>query len=144
MSLKKQIQRNIARQEDKLLKPYAGRLGPELSPQERGLLAKMVRNGITPMDLENAVREGRRSAYRDTAPAVHGALYNALCIVAHDEFGFDEDKCFALLLALDRKIADSLDNDELAQECEEKCGIRIHTKEGVGRVERIGKGGGTA
>ena len=140
MSLKRQIARNVARQENKILRQYPGEVNPKIwgMPQEkRSLIANLSRNGITPADLENAMQEGRRSAYMDTAPTVHAAVYNAVVIVAHDDLGLGEDECLDFLNKIDQKIALSLDNDELAKECEEKCGIRIRTREGVGRVEKI-------
>lgn len=140
MSLKKQIARNIARRDNELLRRYPAEVDQKIwgMPQsQRSLIANLARNGITPADLENAMQEGRRSAYQDTAPAVHAAVYNAVMIVAHDDLGFDENQCMDFLNKVDHKIAMSLDNDELARECEEKCGIRIKTKEGVGRVETI-------
>lgn len=140
MSLKKQIARNVARQEDAYLKQHRKDLLVDyrtLPRDQRSMLVNMSRHGITPMDVEKARRDAREEAFRDTAPAIQSAVYAAMAIVLHDEFGFEKADVLKALHAVDHKMLETLDTEELYRELAEKCEIRILGREGVGRIETV-------
>ena len=140
MSLKRTIARNIARQDENYLKQYARNLSPNwksLPAAQKSLIANMSRNGITPQDLENAREQGRRSAYEDTAPAVQAVAYSAMGCVLHDMLGISDEDVMKIIMAVDEKIYLAMDFDEISKELEEKCKLKIHSKEGVGRIEKV-------
>lgn len=141
MSLKKQIQRNIQRQNERYLSQYQGELikgWSKLPNQQKSIIANMSRNGITPADLEQARADGANDAYKRTAPAVVAVCYAALGIVLKEKYGFDNEQVEEAIGAVDAKIAMTIDNEEIADELEEKCGLRIRSAEGVDRIETVG------
>lgn len=136
MSRAKQVERN--------LNDYLSQFERELQPNwrslpfsQKSLIANMSRNGITPADLEKAKQDGIKEAYQRTAPAIQSVMYCAMCIVLHDLFKFDHDQCVLAVAELDRIMYDTLDNDDIKRECEEKTGVRIDVKEGVGRIVEV-------
>ena len=136
MSLSKKIERNL----DEYLSQFEGQLQPNwrsLPFSQKNLIANMSRNGITPADLERAKQEGIKEAYQRTAPALQSVMYCAMCVVLHDSFGFDHDQCYQAVVELDKMMLDTIDNDEIKRDCEEKTGVRIDVKEGVGRIVEV-------
>ena len=136
MSLSKKIEKNL----DEYLSQFEGQLQPNwrsLPFSQKNLIANMSRNGITPADLERAKQEGIKEAYQRTAPALQSVMYCAMCVVLHDSFGFDHDQCYRAVVELDRMMLDTIDNDEIRKDCEEKTGVRIDVKEGVGRIVEV-------
>ena len=63
--------------------------------------------------------------------------YAAMGIMLHDEFGFSKDDVLKALKAVDDKIVLTIDTSEIEDELEEKCEIRIRSREGVGRIETV-------
>ena len=140
MSLQKQIKRNMARQNDKLLAQYGSQLVPDWrfkSEKDKSLLANMVRNGITVEDLQSERKRGRDEAFRETAPSVMKVCYSAISVVLVDDFGFTPEQCFEAIMKVDEKITMTIDPEELLKEMEEKAQIRFYADEGIERVVQI-------
>lgn len=137
MSLSKKIERNV----DAYLAQFDHQLAPgwrNLPFERKNLIANMSRNGITPRDLDKARLEARNEAYQETAPAVMQVVYCAVGIVLREEYGFNTDQIYDALKTIDDKITVTLASDEIVDEMIEKCNIRVSTKEGVGRIEKMG------
>lgn len=135
MSLQKQIEKKT----DKFLEQYQSELEPNwrsLPFAQKSLIAQFARNGITVADLEKAKRDGRKEAYEETAPGVLAIAYACMGCVLHD-MGVSDEEVKTVIMAVDDKISLTIDKDEIEKELEDKCGLRIYTKEGVGRVEAV-------
>ena len=136
MSFARKIEKSV----DQYLSQFDGQLQPNwrnLPFSQKNLIANMSRNGITPADLERAKKEALQEAYQRTAPAIQSVLYCAMCVVLHDSFGFDHDQCYQAVMELDRKMLETIDNDEIREDCEKKTGVRIDVQEGVGRIVEV-------
>lgn len=140
MSLKKQIKRNIQRENDKLLGQYGNQLVPDWrlkSAHDKNLLAQMVRNGITAEDLQAERKRGRDEAFQQTAPAVMKVCYSAFAVTLVDDFGFTSQQVFDAIMAVDEKISMTIDHEELIREMEEKASVRFYADEGIERVVQL-------
>ena len=140
MSLQKQIRRNIAKENEKLLSQFGNQLVPDWklkSAQDKNLLAHMVRNGITAEDLKAERKRGRDEAFAQTAPIVMKTCYSAFAIVLADEFGFTPEQCYDVVSKADHMISTQIDTDELMKGMEEKAKIKFFADEGLERVALI-------
>lgn len=140
MSLKKQVKRNIQKQNEDLLKRYEPFLKPnwQSRPKEDiNLLASMAKNGITYEDMQREIKRARMTAFEDTALAVLKVGYAVMAITLHEDFGMSKDECFNVLTAIDKRLAVTIDNEEVIEEMREKVGIRFNSDNGVERIEKV-------
>ena len=108
-------------------------------------MANLVKNGITPKDLEEEFNNGRRVGFQEAALPIVKGCYAGICLALHEEFGFGTERCYRALKAVDEKVTWAIGHDELVEEVLEKVGIELHLDEAVERVERRksrGKGNG--
>lgn len=140
MSIKRHIERNIARQDRKELEKYNAFLKPELrsiANRDANLMVNLARNGITPNDVKKEIEVTKRRVYENTVTAVMKVTYAAVAVVLAEEFNFSKDECFKAMSAIDHRMAVTIDDEEIIKEMEEKAGIRFNHKNGVERIERI-------
>ena len=126
--MKRQIARNVARNDKKALSQLN---------RDRNLLVNLARNGITVEDVKKETDRVRKETYERTSTAIMQVVYASLASVLADDYGFTKDQCFDALYAVDRKVATSIDNEELIAEMEEKAGVRFNCFDGVERIEKI-------
>ena len=140
MSRSKSLKRQIARNSNQFLGQYSGQLKPDWQnrPQtDKNIVAMMARNGITPQDLEKAWKDGRTSAFEQTAPLVMKQCYAAFSTVLVDEFGFSPEDAFKAIHMADQKIVTAIDLEEALDEMREKARIEFRSEEGVERVVQL-------
>jgi len=107
----------------------------KMTNQEK--LAAMVKNGITPKDLDKAYEDGRKAALMDCgAPILRGA-YAAMCIAANELHGFGTKRCFDLLMKVDDIITNALTSRELIDDALVKTGIELDFEDVYGHVRRV-------
>ena len=97
MSIKRHIERNIARQDRKELEKYNAFLKPELrsiANRDANLMVNLARNGITPNDVKKEIEVTKRRVYENTVTAVMKVTYAAVAVVLAEEFNFSKDECF--------------------------------------------------
>ena len=135
------IQRNIEKQIDAFLKEneHVLKRGWQNEPFHRkSELANLLKNGITPQDLDRAFLRGRQEAYEATAPAVQKVVYAAVMLVL-SERGIGSDECFDIIHDVDEKVVTTISSDDIAQETLDKLGIRFLSENGVERLQRVEK-----
>ncbi len=85
----------------------------------------MVRNGITPKDVDDAYAQGRKDALHAVSDYCMKDCYAGFLLAAHEVFGFGHERCLRLLRAADERICNSLASDEAIEEVFEKVGVKI-------------------
>ena len=140
MSLKKQIQRNIEKQNKKEIKQYEPflKIGWDNMPnKDLNIFANLARNGITLDYLNSEIEKTRKETFSRTMTASLQISYASTVLTLFEEFGFSKDDCFKALSVIDHRISTLIDDEDILREMEEKVGIRFNSKDGVERVEMI-------
>lgn len=95
----------------------------------------LLKNGITPEDLEKEYETGFKEGFKAAAPATFKAVYAAVCMALHDLHGFGHDRCAKVLMAVDDHVAHCLTSEELIEEAWEKIGLYLNFDEPFDRIE---------
>lgn len=101
----------------------------------------LVKNGITPRDLEKSYEEGRQDGFRQAADPVIKCCYAGIILALHDAYGFGAKRAFRAIKAVDERIVWALDHSELCDEVLKKTGLKLDLDAPFGRVERMGRSG---
>ena len=120
------IMRNQANKNQQLVANY----------NKQQVMAELIRNGITPKDLEEEFQRGREAGFKEAAMPIIKSCYAGICIALHDEFGFGGKRCFRAIKAVDEKIVWAIDHSELADEVLEKSGLTLILDEPFERVQQ--------
>lgn len=99
----------------------------------------LVKNGITPRDLEKEYERGFKAGFREAAPATFKAVYAAVCVALHDLHGFGHDRCAKVLMAVDDIVVNALTSEEIIEEVWQKIGLRLNFGEPFDRIEEASK-----
>ena len=95
----------------------------------------LLKNGITPKDLEEEYKRGFEAGFKAGAPATFKSIYAAVIMALHDLHGFGHDRCAKVLMAVDRHVVDSLTSQELVDEAWRKVGLYLNFDEPFNRIE---------
>lgn len=95
----------------------------------------LLKNGITPEDLEEEYKKGFDAGFRAAAPATFKSIYAAVCMALHDLHGFGHDRCAKVLMAVDDHVANTLTSVELIEEAWKKTGLYLNFEEPFDRIE---------
>ena len=140
MGIKRQIARNIERQNQKELEKqskYLRKGWNNMSMSDKNLLVNLARNGITVEDVKREISDTKKRTHENTAIAVMKVVYAAMALTLIDEFHFSKEDCFKAISAVDQRMAVLIDYEDVIAEMEQKAGIRFHSDNGVERVEMI-------
>ena len=106
----------------------------EYTKQQR--IDALLKNGISPKDLDEAYDRGHRDGFREAALPIIKTCYAAICAALHDEFKFGEERCYRALRAVDEKVLYALTHEELEEEVYAKTGLQILWDEPFDRIQR--------
>lgn len=95
----------------------------------------LLKNGITPEDLEREYQKGFEAGFKAGAPMTFKSIYAAVCMALHDLHGFGHDRCAKVLMAVDEHVANSLTSQELIEEAWRKIGLYLNFDEPFDRIE---------
>ena len=98
-------------------------------------IAELIKNGITPHDLQREHEKGRNQGFKEAAMPIIKCCHAGIILVLHDNFGFTDEQCFEAVSAVDNKIIWALNHLELAEEVLDKTGIEI-VDDAFDRVQR--------
>lgn len=98
-------------------------------------LEKLFQNGITIQDLEKAYEDGKREALKTVSDNVLKTCFAAICMAAHDRYGFGKKRMIRLLLSVDEHIRDSFTGAEAVQKVFDEYGLTIDFKDPQGAVQ---------
>lgn len=95
-------------------------------------MENLLKNGITPEDLEKAYEDGLREGLMESGLPLIRSFYAALCLSLQELHGFGPKRCYDVLTRTDAHICNSLCSANLVDEVLDKLGlvIDIHDVEG--------------
>ena len=85
----------------------------------------MIKNGITPKDLQESYNKGYDEGIRRASEYCMKDSYAGFLLAAHEVFGFGRERCRRLLYAADERICNSLASDEAIKEVFDLVGVSI-------------------
>lgn len=107
----------------------------EYTHQQR--IEGLIRNGITPQDVEQEYHTGYDDGYKFAASQIIKCCYAAVILALTDEFGFTPDQCEKALNCVDKRTAWAIDHFELADEVMRKTGLKMEFDEEFDRITRV-------
>ena len=106
-----------------------------LTKQEK--IDALLKNGITPKDLEKAWNDGVAAANRAMGDFYIRTCYAAAALAAHREFGFGAGRVRKLLAAIDRIVLEELTTDEAINKVFAEIGLRLDFNDPFERVTEV-------
>lgn len=122
-------QRRAAKQSAPKKKP----VGHNLTTEEKK--ARLLKNGITPEDLKTAYSEGYQQGVKDVAEPTIKAVYAAVCLAMHKNWGYGRKRCTRLLRDIDEQVAATIASDEIIQEVWDKMHLELCFDAPFDRIE---------
>lgn len=105
----------------------------QMSRDERK--AALVRNGITPEDVQREWQAGHDQGFSAGVTATGKLTYAAIGIALHDLHGFGHKRILRVLREVDRHVQNDFSSLEAAEELLEKTGIRLNWGDPFERVQ---------
>ena len=109
------------------------RLQKKLSPAQQ--MNALLKNGITPKDLEEQYARGRDDGIETTFKTV----YAAACLTLHSLEGYGRARCKRFLQALDACVIDTLTSTEAVEKVWDEIGLELDFKESFDRIQEVDK-----
>lgn len=97
---------------------------------------RLVRNGITQRDLDEAYNQGHEIGYKQGTDKTLRTVYAGVVLELLDN-GNTEDEAICFLKALDNRLITSIDAGEDIEEVFKKTGVRLMLKEDFERVREV-------
>ena len=95
----------------------------------------LVKNGITPKDLEEQYARGRDDGIETTFKTV----YAAACLVLHELEGYGAKRCKRFLQRLDDTVINAFTSAETIDEVWQKIGLELEFHESFDRIQEVDK-----
>lgn len=96
-----------------------------LPPTKAGRLAQMMKQGISPEDLEKEYKAGFEAGFQAASKPVIRSHYAAIIIAAHELFGFGKERCVRLLNKVNDLMVETLTSEEMTQRAFDEVGVKI-------------------
>lgn len=109
-----------------------------LTKQEK--IDALLKNGITPKDLEKAWNDGVAAANRTMGDFYIRTCYAAAALAAHREFGFGAARVRKLLAAIDRIVLEELTSGEAIDKVFAEIGLRLEFDDPFERITEVSAG----
>lgn len=95
--------------------------------------ARLMQNGITRQDLDDAYQRGRRDATKEyfdkLLPYQQKFFYSAAAIAAHDLFNVDTDAAETLLDRIQQIMCEEISTGDIIDRCKRETGVDIFQEE---------------
>lgn len=95
-------------------------------------IRRLMKNGITPEDLEKEYKRGWDAAINQTAEFAMKMIYCGFALALKREFGFGSTRVMRTLTAADKIILEELTTDEIIDRVARELGITMRFDGGVG------------
>lgn len=95
----------------------------------------LLKNGITPEDLEREYERGFKEGFKAAAPATFKAIYAAVCKALRKLYKFGRYRCSKVLMAVDDIVVNALTSEEIIEDVWEEIGLRLNFDEPFDRIE---------
>ena len=97
--------------------------------------AALIRNGITPEDLQREYQSGHDEGFSAGVTATGKLTYAAIGIALHDLHGFGHKRILRVLQEVDQHVQMDFSSLDAAEELLEKTGIRLNWNDPIERVQ---------
>lgn len=95
----------------------------------------LVKNGITPKDLEKNFADGYDEGYKDASTQAVKTVYAAVCLALHDKpYGFERERCADVLRAVENHVLYSLSSEEAIEEVYKRMKLQLDFGEPFDRI----------
>lgn len=98
---------------------------------------RLLKNGITPKDLEDNYNKGWSDGFTKAAEPVIQAAYAAVCLALNELYKFGSKRCSDVLNCMDGHMMYSLTSKEAIDEVYKRMKLRINFKEAFDRVQEV-------
>lgn len=98
---------------------------------------RLIKNGITPQDLEAEYNKGWEAGFAKAAEPVIRSCYAAVCLALNDLHGFGQKRCADVLNAIDKHMLYSLTSKEAIEEVYKRMKLKIEFREAFDRVQEV-------
>lgn len=106
----------------------------EYSAKEKAL--KLIQNGITEKDLDDAYHEGFNMGFKASAIPMMKTCMAGVAATLKDTTDMTNEECADVLRALSDKMLWACEHQELVNETLEKTGIEIKFEDGLFEIKR--------
>lgn len=97
----------------------------------------LVKNGITPDDLQKAFDKGWKEGFNCATSPVLKTIYAAACLTLHSLEGYGRERCKRFLQALDACVIDTLTSTEAVEKVWDEIGLELDFKESFDRIQEV-------
>ena len=97
----------------------------------------LIKNGITPEDLDKSYRDGFDEGFASASPSVTKMIYAAVILAAHRVYGFGHIRSRRLIQAVDEEVTNSLSSVDIINEVWEKVGLRLDWYDPVEPIQEV-------
>ena len=105
-------------------------------PREE-LMKKLVKNGITPDDLEKEYDRGFNDGFKRAADPIVKGCFAAVCLALSDLHGFGRKRCMDVLNAMDGHLTMTLTSADAIESVYRRMGLVIEFREPFDRVREV-------
>ena len=102
-----------------------------------GAMAALVKNGISPQDLENSYHDGFRQGHHIACERMLTACYAAFALAMRRELHFGPRRAVRLLRAVDQIVLHALDSEEVINAVYEELGVKLTFNDPFDRIEEV-------
>ena len=101
--------------------------------RKQAVRSRLMQNGITAEDLQEAYDRGRREATKEYVdkllPYQQKFFYSAAAIAAHDLFGFGKDRGLRLLERIQEIMCEEISTGDIIDRCKRETGVDCFEEE---------------
>lgn len=108
-----------------------------LPPGKAAAMAALIKNGITPEDLEKEYHAGFEAGFKEASTPMVRSMYAAVLLAGHELYGFGKKRGVRLLNRIDRIITDVLTSTELMEQVYKDLGVEMVFDEPVERAREV-------
>ena len=101
------------------------------------LMKKLVKNGITPDDLEKEYDRGFDDGFKRAADPIMKGCFAAVCLALSDLHGFGRKRCMDVLNAMDNHLTMTLTSADAIESVYRRMGLVIEFREPFDRVREV-------
>lgn len=106
-----------------------------LSMTKEERMDALVKNGITPKDLEKNFEIGYDAGFKDASTQVVKTVYAAVCLALNDKkYGFGKKRCADVLRAVENHVLYSLSSEEAIEEVYKRMKLQLDFGEPFDRI----------
>lgn len=107
-----------------------------LPPTKAERLAQIMKQGISPEDLEKEYKAGFEAGFQAASKPVIRSHYAALILAAHELYGFGQERCIRLLNRVNDLMVETLTSEEMTQRAFDEIGVLIDWNDPFDRVQK--------